>query len=642
MFSNPSVLPNLWFDLAACALVLGLFGLVGRLIAGHRLHGDEALARLAGMLVTGMLFVVGMGTTIIYRHLGVYTIVPLLLMAASIVVWRRFPPAVVQVSASEQRRLWVGLAIVLLGVVALNAWFRDCSTSDGMLRLPHGDIGFYGMLAKALPTAPVSNGWVATMGPIAIENGVTDQWYHWGPIWLTMIIIKLTGLSSLEVLNNVCAPVLGTMIVICAAAIVRALTRLSISRSLLVGASALVLNALPMALFVWISHWGPDGWMRLRHDNLFYNFSYLFEAIQVFTIALCWLRGRRLMALLFIVCATISSPHFVAGIGVALGMLMIFALIKRDLTLARQTGLAVVTILLTWAMLRFGFHYSDAGGGSAGKLWNLTSPQLLERGAALMSNLGLLIAASILLIPGWLGLARQCREDMREQTRLLAWLPFTGLVGGLVANTFSDHFQKFHFVEFPYVVLALPLAVIGYGVLLGHQRRWVAGLAVAVLLGGSAWGTWELGSHPKRARVTTLTVEDASTLKKYLNGAPFGYVANVDRPWWLPINASLAAALDSRCIRLNVLKEADFEDPCSQYYADFLPFAVQCFRPHEKIPTWSLEFARALKLDYILATSNYPVLDDIAKECDPVLQTESFLLYKIKAAKPIVATASAN
>jgi len=638
MFSHSSLLPNPWLDLVADVIFVALFWIVGRLLCGNRLHGTEVLERTASMLVVGMLFTVGVATTLIYGRVGAHTLVPLVLLGTALVGWRRLPKPELTGSADERWQVPLALAVVVVGVALFQAWYRDWATDAGMVRMDHSDLGYWAMLAKALPVAKVSNAWVATMGEAAVSSGgVQDEWYHWGPMWLSMMITKLTGLPALESLLCVGSSLMLIMLALVAAAIVRSLTGWGIAASVAMG--ALSMMALPYPSIFQASNQNllPFGWLQHSRTHLGWSFSYQFEAVQVFLILLCWLRGRTVLSLVFLFCATLSSPHFVAGGGVAVGTLMLISLMRRDKRLATWAALAVGTILLAWTVTHFAF------GSGTDSLNSSTSGMLSSAIGTLPSRVwpvtaDLLIAAllSILFIPGWVALIRSPGEGVAERVRFLGWLAVSGLVGGIIAFHVFSHVQALHFTGFPTATFAMPIAAWGLAVLVSRTIGWHRGVAIALIAIAVINGGMDSAYRKNVPPVLPWTVDDFTTLKQHLGGETFGYVARSDRSWWLPKFAFIASLLDSRCIRLNPLQSADVDDKYSKAFGVCLPMDVVPYEKGEPVNGWSLKLARKIGVRYLLHSSLEPLPPAIISECTPVVQVKDIILYRLKQAGPTV------
>ncbi len=634
MFTNPSVLPNFWLDLAASVLVLAVSALAGRLLLCTRqLHGQDALERLAGMLVTGLLFSVGIGVTWVFRRVGVHTLVPVVLLGAALCS-RRQPPPFPQASTTSAPQAWLALGAATLVSALFHAWQFDWLGNDGLIHDGHGDLGYFGMLAKALPEARMSDGWSAVGGAALADAGMAqDQWYHWGPVWLGMLIQQATGLPALESVLNVGATVMCTLLILVFAAVVRAVTRWSVPWSTMAGTAAMMTLAVPPLARPWLAKLLPFGWLQHGWDSLLFQFSYQFEALQVALILLCWLRGRNALALVLVFCATVGSPHFVGGVGVAVGTLMVFGLLKRDKALWQPAAAAVGTILLAWGTLHWllGVQMLTGLGSSAGGgLFGFTWQTLTASGGRILADSGIGLLLGLLVVPGWLALILVRRDGLPPQARTLGWLAFAALAGSMAAFHLFTHAEKFHFVIFPMAVLAQPIAVFGLAVWAGQHSGWRRALPLLPLLISLAACVVDARQRKHNRMNSRRTVEQVNALKQQLQGRTFGYIARTDRPWWIPKRAFLAALLDCRCVRLNPLAEADVGNHYSQFYNSYRLMELTPYEEGTPIHEWSLKLARALGIRHILQTKSDPVPLAIEAACKPVFQDGDLILYEIQ------------
>lgn len=645
MFSDPSVLPHLGQHLLIAAMVLAASLGAGRVIGGEMLHGRDRFFRVVSMMVTGLLFLVGLGVTVIYQRLGIHTLVPLVLVGFA--VWVRKRPML-----GLDERYWISggklllpITFVLVAVGLFNSWNRGLLGPDGMVRLGHSDLGYYSMLAKELPVAKVSHHWTAVMGSALADAGLAkDQWYHWGPVWLGMVIAKVSGLPALEAVLNVGEIVMVTLVVLISGAIVQKLTRWNATVSLLVGLASVVLMPFPQHLRPTIIPLLPHGWLQHCRDGLLWQFSYLFEAFQVMFIALTWLRGRKEMALVLVLCATFSSPHLVGGLGVAAGTLMLMGVVMRDREIWRPASLMVLTILTGWAFLHYGIGVQMAtglGSGDGVGLFGFDWNRVLSDTGKIISDIGIEVLLGILLVPGWVALIRIKKDDLPPEARLLGWLAIAGLVGGTAAFHLFSHEEKFHFTDFPMVLIAMPIAAWGLALWINCSQGWTRAVPALALVLAFASGVEDLAVRKEALKKTTISPAQLTSIKKQLNGQPFGYFASKDRPWWIPQRGYLAAVLDSRCIRLNPLQSADVSNRFSKFYNSFEIMALVPYGKGEPVHRWSMKVTEALGIRYILKSKGDPIPSEIEGISETILKTEDLTLYRLPLrAKPLSESAS--
>ena len=645
MFSDPSILQPLWQHLSIAAAVLVASVATGRLLGDDSLHGRDRFFRLVSMMVIGLLFLVGIGVTVIYQRLGIHTLVPLILIGYA--AWVRQRPM-----SGLDERYWLGggnlllpITCVLVAVGFFNSWNRELFGPDGLARLGHSDLGYYAMLAKELPEAKVSHHWTAVMGSSLADAGLAkDQWYHWGPVWLGMVIAKVTGLPALEAVLNIGEIVMITLVVLISGAIIQRLTRWNVTVSLFVGLISVALMPFPQHLRPVIIPLLPNGWLQHCRDGLLWQFSYLFEAFQVAFIALTWLRGRKGTALVLVLCATFSSPHLVGGLGVAAGALMLLGVAMRDREIWKPAALMVMTILTGWAFLHYGIGVQMATGLGSGEgvgLFGFDWNRIQQDAGKIISDIGIEVLLGILLVPGWVALIRIKKDDLPSEARFLGWLAIAGLMGGTAAFHLFSHEEKFHFTDFPMVLIATPIAAWGLALWISRSRGWIRAVPVLALLLALASGVEDLAVRKQALKKTTISQSQLTSLKKQLNGRPFGYFTSKDRPWWIPQRGYLAAVLDSRCIRLNPLQSADVSNRFSKFYNSFEIMALVPYGKGEPVHRWSMKLTEALGIRYILKSKGDPIPPEIEDISETILKTGDLTLYRLPLrAKPLSESAS--
>jgi hypothetical protein len=633
VLSFSSVLPNHWFDFLIEILLLSVFAGVGRLLIGSRLLRNAPSERLALSLVAGMLFSVGIGATFMFGRIGVHTLVPLVLLGAAVVGRWRFDQPEIEPATDRRWHSYAALGLALILAATLNMWFLDWRGPDGDIRLGHGDLGYFSMMTRSLAEAKVSNLWTAVSGSSLVEAGLSEeQWYHWGPLWMGMLIAKLTGLPALESVLNVGSTVMLSILIFLSGVITRALTRWNLMGCVLIGLVSICTLTLPQIAFPFLVVNAPFGSLQHCWESLALEFSYQFEAIQVMAILLLFLRGRYGLALTMVFCATVSSPHFVGGMGIAAGVLVIFGWLSKDRILLKTGAAAAATILFGWAVLHWVIDVKMMGGlhtEGQGGLFGLTLAGIASNLGRVLGDLGVGLLLGIEVVLGWVAMIRIKKQGLPEHTRVLGWMAVASIVGGLAAFHLFQHAEKLHFTGFPMAVLALPISI--WGMALWASQSSGLRRAIPALLMVITFASCLKGLHKqKNGRMDLdVSISQMDTLKQKLGGEPFGYYADRDRPWWIPKYSFLAALLDTRCIRLNPLQSADVADQYSRFYNTCKPMELVPFGEGEKIGPWSIKLAQALGIRYILQTQHDAVPAEISALCIPVFKERGFILYQL-------------
>ena len=156
----------------------------------------------------------------------------------------------------------------------------------------------------------------------------------------------------------------------------------------------------------------------------------------------------------------------------------------------------------------------------------------------------------------------------------------------------------------------------------------------------NVFGLTRLDRHKNAKGPSQPTVARLTACRKALGGEPFGYFTTQDRACWLPGYSSLAALLDTRCVRLWPLKSADIDNRFSRAASDFLPLEMVPMVKDEPIGAWSLRFIRRLQLKWLLSEKGAPLPDEVRPYLQLVSQGDGIKLYRIleTAAVPPVAS----
>ncbi len=634
---SPTVLPTF----PACFLVLVLAfataWAVGLCLLPPRQDRWSSLDSLAPALSSGLMFMVGVWSTIRLGRPSFLTAVPLLLLAFAAWSWWRKEQATSGNDRAERIKWTHAGALLLLLAVSLTAsWYLNgLFTAGDQMRGPNMDLGYYAMLIDGLPKAGVASGWAATLGDAAIASGETaDQWYHWSAIWLGDLLHTLSGLSPLQIELFVKDALLDAVMVVLSASIVRHLTGWKFGASLAAGAVAIMALPVPNLLLgyanIALGISTEDGFGHF-HLPLAGLAGYKFEVLGAMTALGCWLRGQRAHALVFVLCAAISAPHNVAGIGSALGTLGVLALVRRD---RRQIVLAagvVGTLLLGWAVVHFAFKLGIPKKEAAALV--VSEPSAFVRGCTnAMIDIVIGLAMLLPLLPGMLHLIRARDVDATDEMRALGWMAIAALIGGYTGyRLFLPQGDRSHFVWYSFAVFAIPIGV--WGTLrmrkYAHAPR-LKRIAFISILVATASGALDLALVSGRGRPEPCTATDLAKVKQLLDGQPFGYVSRRDRPWWIPQHAVLSGVLESRCIRLNPTCQVYGHDKLTTgFYEMERPFHLLPPMNNELEQQWAVRLADRLGIKHILAIGDEPFPDELRSVTRPALEVPGVKVYEL-------------
>jgi hypothetical protein len=224
--------------------------------------------------------------------------------------------------------------------------------------------------------------------------------------------------------------------------------------------------------------------------------------------------------------------------------------------------------------------------------------------------------------------------------RLLGWLAGSGIAGGMIATYLFDNSQEIHFTDFPCTILAMPIAIWGMAYLLNSPTVWLKRTSAGLIATCAVCGITMLVAQVQNLGRTPWTVSQLNGLKAALHGQAFGYIAQQDRPWWIPKYAFAAGMLDARCIRLRPILATDLGDRIAQSGDGLMPVEILPFHAGESIDKWSLKLASIMDVHYLLQTGADPVPPGVAQECDRVFADGDLILYRIKATADAMHTAA--
>lgn len=559
----------------------------------------------------------------------------LLLVPAACAVWfctrKKASPATSNPLPPPTAR-FLPLAALILAACAISRLDHPVADDQGRLLRVNDDLGYFAQTAKALPEARVATIWASVLGRDCAAAGETrDNWYHWGPMWLTSAAARASGLSEMIALVRVTSPALNIALALLSAGVIARLTGWDAWRSL--GAGALSILAVSLPSMSWageLGRWLPGEPMSHFHPSLAYQFSYKFEGVLVLAAASAWLGGRTIPALMFVFIAAVSAPHSVAGCGLAAGTLGIagLALRRRDLILGAASLIAV--ILGAWAAVHFIFGVGMPKTDSA-QLVHL-DPATLLRNAGLGlrdAAIGLLLASPF--APGlWAWMRAQ---DPRRS--LAGWLALSGLAGSYMAyHLLLPTGDRAHFTMHAHALLVMPVGFWGLATLLGSDRKGIRHLAAALLALTSVAGLWELRGTGQLRSPLPLTVSDWPAARSLLAGQTWGYFAERDRNWWIPQQAVLAGFLDSRCVRLNEIPEKDSQSEAARFYGAGRMTALAPAVPGETPVAWSLRLASRLGITRIVAMKSAPLPGEARPLVRELLSLPDLTIYALENPSP--------
>ncbi len=532
----------------------------------------------------------------------------------SVLLWKRrlnFDTASTPPSGS----LWEpsdGIAMLVASVLVLTITYASSgfAIQNGHIQGLNEDLGYFAQMARALPEAKVATVWTAVLGadtPAAGET--TDVWYHWGPIWLVAGLFKNTGQSPLFLLIGVVAPVLNVLLALLSARITSQISGLSVRWSLLIGALAIIAVTFPsMSEAATLGKWLQGEAMPHFHPSVAYQFSYKFEAILVLAAISAWLSNQLALSAAMLFVAAVSAPHTVAGCGLAAGSVGMVGLVLRQKRMITVAAVIVTTLIAAWAAIHYLFGV-DMPKSDSTQFIDLRPIELLHNAGRGLRDMGI---GLILILPVVPGIWHLLRRERGSPAQLLAWLAVAALCGSYMAfHLLLPDGDRSHFTMYAHAILIVPIGVWGLADSIAQgtmRQRWI-GIGMISLV--SAFGVYEIQRLKAWQSPLPIAVDSVAKVRAILKGSTWGYFAERDRNWWIPQHAVLAGLLDSRCVRLNEIRERDQESHAARFYGVGRPFDLVPRLPGETDAVWSLRLAQRLGIRFIVEFGKSPLPQEV-------------------------------
>ena len=439
----------------------------------------------------------------------------------------------------------------------------------------------------------------------------------------------MTSIAPIAALLIIVPAIIDFAMVLAAGAIVQRLTRWPSAACMMIGLASLVAVQLTKALAV-LTLGDAVHYETIQHfrTTLADAFAYKYEAMLMLGTLAAWLWQCRALTLLLLFLTGVSAPHNVGILGVTAGVLGTLGLVLRQRPMWRTAGIAIATLIGAWISVKLcGAGLPKAEGQS---MLALDPGSLLKAMGDTLPDIALGLLATALTLPGLVHLIRSRDEHTSDETRILGWLPLCAIVGGFAAyHLFGTMSDRFHFTALTHAVLVLPVGIWAMARLVAVKAPTPRLLALIVIVLDVVLGIGDLTAARSRKPEQTWQRSDLATIQSQLQGRPFGYFAVMDREWWIPEQSSLAAVLDSRCIRLNEIDLVDKHGTFSQYYGADIPHRLVPAQPGESADAWSLRFARRLGLACVLELQPGTLPAAIKAQCRPLASAGGMTLFEI-------------
>ncbi len=596
--TNP-VDAHLW----ACFLITVLTGTVihgiGSLLVPKSALPTSWLHRSAAVFASGLIFIVGCLATWELGRVTYLTLIPLIQIGLGAWSYRKAGVPLSQPEAfpmSDKALLFGSVS----AMIVLTWWMYPTANADGSLAYVNSDLGYFALMAKALPEAKVASIWAAAFGSATAESGESkDVWYHWGPIWLASGISRLSGLTTFTALLRVVIPLLNCLVVLSAASMVSLVTGWKFKKSLLAGFASILAVPLSITLVDKLLRSSmPQTVLQHAHSTLGYMVSYKLEAVLVMATISAWYQRRLLLAAALLFFAGISAPHTVAIGGIMAGVFGVIGLIRRDAKQYRLAAAIIGILIAAWSTLKFGFGTGLPQSESA-KFIILEPAVLVANIGAAALNIVIGIAVSGLAVPGIVHLLRAKDEAATEETRLLGWLAVSALIGSYSAyHLLLPDGERFHFTMYAHAMLVMPIGFWGLVRMIQQEQSWSKYYGIAAMSLATCMGAYDQVDYRLEPVDVKCTLKDLAILRGELRGELFGYFSRKDRNWWITRHSVVGSMLDSRATRLNTLEIDDLSR--AKFYGSARPLQLLPVKPGEDELDWCLRLADKLKLKFLI------------------------------------------
>ena len=623
------------FFTGLCIVTLLVFvEVVGRFVLSPLVGWRLSIQSMALTIPVGMICVTGIMATVSLGRLNYLSMPPLILL-----VWRlwmmRSARTLTPSAEGLSRNDWLALAATLLVSILITAYVQTAGDHGSGVILPNRDLGFFALLAQEIPKAKLANGWALVLGEHTHASGLsTDNWYHWGPIWLTSLVHAVTHISSMDALLNVVTPMLHFAMIIAMASIMAVMTRWSPTRCLPASAMAMLALSWPtMSLIPTLKKWVGKELEQHVHWNATYQFSYKFEEVLVFGALGAFLQRKNWLAMFLIFAAGVSAPHNVAGIAIAAAALGGLALLRRNYAELRVSIITVALVAASWASIKILFGLGLPKEDDSSMIVSDPS-KVIEHLQLLGRDLWFGMILMALMLPGLIFLIRM-RDKSNDRISTLGWLGIGAVISGYVAYQFLlPTGERAHFTGYAHTVFAFPLAFCGLVTASIHaSSRWRP-LFAALALGTVGVGAYDMAYDHWMSGTAyeAYTDADLQKVKDVVKGDKIGYFATEDRHWWIPKHAPLTAMIESPCVRLNMIPAKDQHAMLGKFYGSGVPYDLVPKKSGENDLVWSLRYAHAIDVKFLMETPQDLIPEVIKSRSKLLIEVPGLKFYSVPEA----------
>ena len=345
------------------------------------------------------------------------------------------------------------------------------SPIDGAQPVEHRDEAFYSVLAADLNINGVESISYPS-GFDSIEGLASQNWFHWGEVWLSAAVIRVSGLDPVLARHYVVLPLLLLAAAALTGTLVRSMARTSSRGAFLIGAAASMLLAPVPLLAGAFSGWWPAG---LLYGITQYGLAVIAALLILHAVSIDHSRRPSPALALFsgAVVASLLPTHVVVAVLAIVGAGGVFfagaivRLVRRHgpvVDLGNWLGTITAVVGASIATVMWGF----LTGHSLGAVGSSTIVEPFNRVWVAAVVGPALAGGAFLAIPlAWF----MRRDESPKQAAVFLGTMVLVTAGAVVWGSRIADFDMFHIFFGAIAVFAIPVAAVAAWVIVDRFRR---------------------------------------------------------------------------------------------------------------------------------------------------------------------------
>jgi hypothetical protein len=498
------------------------------------------------------------------------------------------------------------------------------SPIDGAQPVEHRDEAFYSVLAADLNLNGVES-ITYPSGFDSIEGLASQNWFHWGEMWLSAAVIRISGLDPVLARHYVVLPLLLLAAAALTGTLVRRLARTSSRTAFLFGAAASMLLAPVPFLAGAVSGWWPVG---LLYGITQYGLAVIPALLILHAVSIDHSRRPPPALALFrgAVAASLLPTHVVVAVLAIVGAGGVFfvgaiaRLVRRRgpvIGLGHWRGTIAAVVGISLATVIWGF-LTDHSLGAVGSSTIVEPFNRVWVDAVVGPALA---AGAFLAIPvAWF----ISRDGSPKQAAVFLGTTVLVVAGAIAWGADIADFDTFHIFFAGIAVFATPVAAVAVWVIVERFRR-TGRPRLATMLIVLSLIQLEIGILPAVARLQQfgpgrgyrpIPLDILAVIRNLPPDAKLAYACRPDEEeaFWNPALVSVTAHTDHRvvpiCYEVDVFGGLIGANPSGREENPFFRWAPQRnLYPDETTtpgPERIAAFLRANHIGYIYSDMNHP------------------------------------